>query len=179
MENGQTFKIVIAHDNFSAATRAEEMAERLAARFDFVCDSWPFELLACERVRETAAFVASGANMIIIAAENRKELPDSVKHWIENWLAQKSSDPSVLVGLLYENQAISEKPSQTCAYLQEAAHRGKMDFFCNVGRWWQEEAVPAGDHSPSPSFVEMEAENHSELTQKEEPARMAGATAVS
>jgi len=151
MLSGRIFKVAIAHDHFQSAARAQDMAERLAAKFEFVCDTWPFELLACERARESAAIVASEADVIIVAADNRQELSDHVKDWIETWIPRRSSASAVLVALLYEDGQPSAKPSRCCSYLQEAAWRAKMDFFCNVGRWWHKEAALAEFHSEAAS----------------------------
>lgn len=141
MEKKQAFKIVIAYETFAAAIHAKEMSERMAFQMESECDAWPFELLAVDRVREHAITMAAAADMIIVAARGALELPDAVKDWIENGLLQKGSDPTALVALLHDDWIVSSKPPPLCVYLQQIAERGNVDFFCNLGRWWRQDAV--------------------------------------
>jgi len=154
MEAIRSFKIVIVYENSAGAIGAKEISERLAAHFESECDAWPFSLLGIARVREHAATMAAEADMIIVAASGREELPDDVKDWVESWLPHKNFAPGALVGLL-DDDAETSNQSSVCAYLQRIAERGNMDFICNTGRWMQNEiAHPVVAHSvaaiPSP-----------------------------
>jgi hypothetical protein len=141
MEEKRAFKIVIAYETFAAAIHAKEMSERMALQMDSECDAWPFELLAVERVREHAVGMAAAADMIIVAARGAVELPAAVKDWIENGLLQREGDPAALVALLHDDWIVSSKPPSLCVYLQQIAEQANVDFFCNLGRWWRQDAM--------------------------------------
>jgi hypothetical protein len=85
--------------------------------------------------------MAAAADMIIVAARGAVELPSHIKAWIENGLLQKEGGPAALVALLHDDWIISSKPPPLCAYLQQLAERANVDFFCNLGRWWRQDAV--------------------------------------
>src|SRR4051812_39518718 len=133
MQQGRVFKIVIAYDNLAAAVRAKEIAERVAGGLESEWDIWPFELLKGGYVSEYAANTAVQSNMLIIATGGQDDLPDWIKDWIEGWVPQKAFTPSVLVGVLDDEARTWNEPPPAYDYLSQAAKRGRMDFFCNLG----------------------------------------------
>jgi len=134
-ESSPSFKVVIAYETVAAALHAKEMSERLAAELKSECGVWKMDLLAHPPLGRQAASAAAAADMIIIAARSAGELPLHVKDWIESWLPQKASGPSVLVALVGEEHEAWPEPPPLCAYLAQIAERASMDFFCNMGHW--------------------------------------------
>jgi hypothetical protein len=133
------FKILIAYETFDGALRVKEMLDRLAADLQpackLQCEFWKFDLLSQPSFRAKAEADASGADMIIIAARGDADLVDGVKSWFESWLPRKQPGQAALVAILEDQVPVPGEIPRPCAYLQSAAARGSMDFFCQAGGW--------------------------------------------
>jgi len=133
MTRNQTFKIVVAGEDFVAVMRGQVLARRLAAelnpQFEVSTDAWKFEDLSNHKVSEAAARGIAEADIIIIAASADDELPANVKSWIENSLPQKRKGVSALVAAC---DCETGTPHDSCALsacLQRIAYEREMDFF--------------------------------------------------
>jgi hypothetical protein len=125
-----SIKIVIAYDSAATGRRAEAIYERLASRlgrnFDFEQRLWRFDVLEEENLRAEAARDAADADIVIVATNENRKLPEGVQNWLESSL-QQHRGAAALVALLDHPSA----PVQP--YLEEVARRGGMDFFAQTG----------------------------------------------
>lgn len=141
-----SIKIVIAYDSAANGKRAKAIYERLAKRlgnnFDFEQRLWRFDVLEEEDVRAQAARDAADADIVIVATNQDKKLPEGVQDWLESSL-RKHSGAAALVALLDHPSA----PVQP--YLEEVARRGGMDFFAQTGEEATEMQLPLFDCAES------------------------------
>ena len=148
-----SIKIVIAYDSAATGKRAEAIYERLAKRlgnnFDFEQRLWRFDVLEEEGVRAQAARDAADADIVIVATNEDKKLPEGVQDWLESSL-QKHSGAAALVALL-EHPSAPVQP-----YLEEVARRGGLDFFAQTGEVANEIQLPLfdGAESEEPRWLE-------------------------
>src|SRR5262245_9405073 len=151
------FRIVTKYEDFAAGLRAVQMLERLSARlrseFQLISSVWKFELLDNRTLRDQAAAEAAAADLIIISTSSAADLPDSVKNWIAGWVPNKQGYRTALVALFGREETSTSQPPPVWTYLRDAAENAKMDFFCNVGGWRQQESeqiVKSGPPARSP-----------------------------
>src|SRR5258706_12231745 len=139
MAKTAAFNILTVYETLDAALRVKEMSDRLAADLQpsckLHCDFWKFDVLTHPSFRGKALAEASAADMIIIAANGDDALLETVKAWFEGWLRKKRPGRAALVALLDGKKTDADERPRLCAYLQEVATRGRMDFFCHSGSW--------------------------------------------
>jgi len=137
MARSTPLRIVIAYDDFPDGVRAWELSERLASRFqeDFQvdCDLWKFDLLrdAKSQMRQASLDAIMEADMVLVAAGGREELPADVRKWIESWPPRQEVALAALVASVGPAAQSSAPHSPMSAYLQERAEVAGMDFFSN------------------------------------------------
>src|SRR5258708_4903893 len=104
MDEANEFNIVVAYDDFAGAVRARQLTTRLAIQvtpaMGINSDSWRFDFLGHPRLRERRAAQAAAADIVLIAADGRAELPAHVKAWLECWLRRRKAGDAALVALL-------------------------------------------------------------------------------
>ncbi len=133
--NGTALNVAIAYEDYSAGVHAirtfqglfEDVEKQL--RFD-MHNAWKFDFLRITELREAAVAETVRADLIIISVHAAKELPATVKWWIETALAQREGDPGALV-LLYDGhrQNGAKHPPTAEAYLTQCAQKAGLDFF--------------------------------------------------
>lgn len=139
MSQNSDFKIVLFHDDVVSGRRGSSVLERLAGQLDMESDKlvaniWNFALLRQAEVRSWAGLRIMEADMIIMSAANRVDLPAHIKNWFENVLSLRPEREGALVALLdWEQSANGEL--RLGIYLHELAAKFGMDFFCNQGEW--------------------------------------------
>jgi hypothetical protein len=133
-EGNPALNVVIAYEDLETGKRAmktyEYMVKQLGGECLFANQMWKFDVLAVPKLKEIAAKDAAAAEIIIISAHEGRELPPSVKAWIELWLSYKT-EASALVGLFDGDTEANTVRS----YLAEVAKRAKIEFFCQPGIW--------------------------------------------
>src|ERR1041385_3264211 len=96
--------IVIVYENFTAAVRAQNVSQRLAAEldadFEISREVWGFELLSHPQLRQEAAAAAAEADLVVVSVSGAAELPAHVRSWVESWVAEKRGGLSALVALV-------------------------------------------------------------------------------
>src|SRR5689334_9295160 len=115
--------IVVAYENFSAATSAQHVTQRLAAEldedFEISREVWGFELLSHPQLRQEAAAEAAEADVIVVSVSGAVELPAHVQTWVESWVTEKRGGLSALVALVDWRRATRTEPPPLCSYLRE------------------------------------------------------------
>jgi hypothetical protein len=125
--------IAILYDDRIAGTRAMNMFSGLVQQFGrefvFQCDLWRFDVLELPEVFGTAARTGESADLVIVSTRCDRDLPPSVRAWLDKCVAAKAPGSAALVGLLELPRRPSDIPGRTREFLQSAANRGLMDFF--------------------------------------------------
>ena len=151
---------VIAYDSADAARRALGLVERLArtvegARLDRRL--WRFDVLALPAAREDALRDACGADLVVVSADRRDELPTPLRAWLDEWTSRRSPGDSALIALLRSDRSASR--SRAAASLATAAARAGIDFFCHEssrpaprrgGSIWESAAAAARSRGLTP-----------------------------
>jgi hypothetical protein len=132
------FKIILLHDDQVACLHGAAVLERLAGQLEEECDklnteTWKFEALRQPVARDQAAYRIREANMIIISANGGEELPEYIKHWIEDILYQRRDRETAIVALLSREPAPDCELPRLGNYLRALAEKSGLDFFCNQG----------------------------------------------
>lgn len=129
------FNVVIAYEDFETGKHAKKTYDFLQAHLgedcQFSSQMWKFDVLAVPKLRELAAKDAVAADIIIVSAHGRDELPPEVKSWIEMWMREQSR-AIALVGL-FSPEAYLENPVRT--HLASVARRCRIEFFSQPGIW--------------------------------------------
>jgi hypothetical protein len=130
-KNPKQVGAVAVFEDASTEARVNEffrnLGRHLGAKCNITRQMWLFNELRIPQLRGIAAGEASGADLVIISAHHAQSFPGEVKDWIELWLGQKGSRPCALLALFDPVYAGDSTALQS--YLQEAAKRGKLEFF--------------------------------------------------
>ena len=152
------FNVVIAYEDFETGKHARRtydyLAQHLGEDCQFTNEMWKFDVLGIPRLRELAAKDVARADIVIIACHGGGPLPDSVKAWIESWLAEEVN-AIALVALFDSKNDRSPETQRIREYLAEVARRANMEFFAQPDRW-PDRTQPAGlvQFLPSPPNLE-------------------------
>jgi hypothetical protein len=127
--------MVIVYDGLGDLVRVYEVWSKLVVRFvhdiQIHCSAWNFSLLRDAELQELAARRTAEADMVVLSANGKNNLPDHMKDWIASWLPHKAGRGGALVAVL-EPRAGGGAPEPVLRnYLREIARDGGMDFFCN------------------------------------------------
>ena len=118
------------HEDSATGARADDFCETLARSLGRECqiskELWPLTELRTPKLRAIAAGEAAAADLVIISVHHAETLPGEVKSWIELWLKQKGSRPTVLSALFDPLHVGSSGSIQT--FLQAVARKGNMEF---------------------------------------------------
>lgn len=105
----------------------KNLAQNLGLKTELNKQLWLLSELRLPQLRAIAAGEAAQADLIIISVHHAERLPVEVEAWIELWVGQKNSRPSVLLALF---DPVYQGVSSTMqAYLREIARKGRMEFF--------------------------------------------------
>jgi hypothetical protein len=131
LEITSTIQVVIAFEDLAAGKRAKQVYDYLTHRltdFEFDHEVWKFSALECPRLLEAAARQAAAADIVMLSLHGHKEIPQTVKDWIEAWLGE-NGNPTALVVLFDRDNQNFQEMSKTRLYLEDVARRGKLDLF--------------------------------------------------
>ncbi len=136
-DGDRELNVVIAYDNVEAGKRAWHTLSGLARTIgnDMNVDPelWRFESLEDSELGSLAAAEAIEADILIISAGSKTELPATVKIWVTKCLTQKDGTKSALVALLGTADNFDGPDSPRFQFLQRAAMEAGIDFF--APRW--------------------------------------------
>lgn len=131
---GLPLNVAIAYEDFPAGVRALGIFRGLfggtEARYEFdVNNTWKFDFLRADRLREAAIAETARADMMIVSVDRPVELPPEVKCWLESSLEQREGDPGALVFLYHAGEENGGGRSAAESYLAQRARRAGLDFF--------------------------------------------------
>jgi hypothetical protein len=126
------FTVMVAFDDCLARRKATQIYSNLVKQFgeDFVFESdWrPFDDLRRPDVAEQAARMAGRADLVMVVAAARDELPDHIKLWIEMWLARKGDQETALVAMIGVPEKQPRPVTPAHAYLERVAQQTGLSF---------------------------------------------------
>ena len=135
------FRVVIACEDDSAESRAHELVGRLKRRH---CDSmelvegvWLFDSLAsCEATCRFAATETRRADMVILAMDGSKPLPEEVQRLLDGSLDRAIDEAfrARALVVLFEHPADRPEAASLRDYLRDLASRSGMDFFLHSSK---------------------------------------------
>ena len=128
--------VVMACEDSAATRQAEQLCGSLAIQleggFEFEVQAWTFDELADLHLRTIAARHAAMADIIVVACQGAHALPGSVNAWLELWVG-RNANPCALVMFSDPKGSATPPREETRRLLQQAAERGRMDFFASSG----------------------------------------------
>jgi len=149
--NGAPLNVAIAYEDFSAGIHVQRTfqglfdADQRPLQFD-MRNAWKFDFLRITELREAAIAETVRADLIIVSMHAAKELPATVKWWMETALAQRDGDPGALVLLCDGHRQNGAKhPPAAEAYLTQCAQRTGLDFFVKRASGQPESKRPTPD----------------------------------
>jgi hypothetical protein len=148
-------RTLIAYEDFRMGQWAKGLFDRLQGQLDPGCFLsvmlWKFDVLRFNQLRDIATEDAAEAQLIVIAARNKGDLPGFVKAWIREWLPRKNTRSCALVALLEQPEEFDHPQSAVEPFLQETALRAHLDYFSF--------AYCASSLAPDPATAAMAAES--------------------
>jgi hypothetical protein len=125
--------LAVIYDNLLAQRQAMEVCSRLVQQlgeeFEFDTDCWSFEQVSQAGIAEEAASHAADADILIVAVAEAEQLPNSLKLWIEMWLARKTDWDTALVALTGVTPEPGTAPSAAQEYLKRIASEVGLSYF--------------------------------------------------
>lgn len=129
------FLAVVVYEDEATFLRAESICSGLIKEFhdaEFDCLWVAFQGLENGELAKDAAVNAAKADLVIFSAHAGRELPDSVKQWIESWLPNKNLEETALAALVGLPTDDQRGITPIHVYLQDVAERGHMDFLPQI-----------------------------------------------
>jgi hypothetical protein len=129
----RTFQIVIIYENLVSAARALRACEFLRGEIgetvSLDVSVWKIALLEDGDSRRGAALAASLADVVIVSASGREEIPDAFRLWVEAWLGVDHGARPAVFTLFGDH--IGDGALSVASFLRgKTAMRG-IDFFCH------------------------------------------------
>lgn len=138
MTQSYNFKIVLLHEDLVSGIRGTSVLDHLACQLEMAPEQldteiWKFAVLRDPDMQAQAAAELMQANMIIISATGRADLPDHVREMIEKALSLRQERDAAIVALLDWQQTAAHELPRLGLYLNNLAAKSGLDFFCNKG----------------------------------------------
>jgi len=128
-------KIVTFYEDFNDAIRAHQMVDRIARRVNgdlpFLATAWRFGLLGKSELNATILRDVAVADVIVVASNGDRELPERVACWIEVCMNGLPDAMPVLVALHDEGSGANRAAGPFCASLRKLATSRHAKFMCN------------------------------------------------
>ncbi len=125
-------RIVVSavHEDFATGARADDFCQTLSKCLGGNCEIakelWLLTELRTPKLRSVAAGEAAAADLIIISVHHAETLPSEIKTWIDLWVKQKRTRPTLLLALFDPIYLGSSGSIQVS--LREVARKGNMEF---------------------------------------------------
>ncbi len=127
------FQIVIVYENLVSAARALRASEFLRREIgDTVSvevNVWRLGLFEDGDSRRAAANASSLADVVIVSASGREEIPVAFRQWVEAWLQLDQCGRAALFALFGDH--VSDGALSMAGYLRRKTILHGIDFFCH------------------------------------------------
>src|SRR5262245_13270015 len=122
-EPNSPIKVVIGYEDFQTGERAmqscKRLLEQLADQFEFSTKVWKFDILRMPKLRDLAAQDMAEADLVLISAHGRGELPSELRRCLGTLPGRKRCGAKALVALLDRADGSAAEESPAHRYLQE------------------------------------------------------------
>lgn len=127
------FQIVIVYENLVSAARAlracEFLQHEIGETVSVDVNVWKMEILEDGDSRRAAANASSLADVVIVSASGRKDIPCAFRLWVEAWLQLDQCGRAALFALFGEH--IGDGALSVAGYLRRKTVLNGIDFFCH------------------------------------------------
>ncbi len=131
------WNVFIAYDDVHAGQHAMRTIKNVERRLDWPetwhPSLWRFDLLEDPDGRVLATADALQADLIVISASSRRDLPASLQDWINACLTQKRGTAAAVVAMLGPEDNPDEPDSPRIQFIKSAAKEAGLDFFMRAG----------------------------------------------
>ncbi len=128
-------KIVTFYREFADAIRAyqafDAIAENYSRDLPVHATSWSFQLLGRPELSAAILRDSAFADVIVVAADGRVKLPDTVEKWIEVCMNGNRDAQPVVVALHDEGLNAHGREDPMCSSLERIAGRRGASFICS------------------------------------------------
>jgi hypothetical protein len=129
----RSFEIVIIYENLVSAARALRACEFLRGEIgdtvSLAVNVWKMGMLADGDTRRSAANAASQAEVVIVSASGREEIPDAFRQWVEAWLHSGHEVRPAVFSLFGDH--IGDGALSIASFLKSQTARRGIEFFCH------------------------------------------------
>lgn len=127
------FQIVIVYENLVSAARAlracEFLRREIGDTVSVEVNVWKMGILEDGDSRRAAANASSLADVVIVSASGREEIPAAFRQWVEAWLQLDQCGRAALFALFGEH--IGDGALSVAGYLRRKTILNGIDFFCH------------------------------------------------
>ena len=127
------FQIVIVYENLVSAARAlracEFLRREIGDTVSVEVNVWRMEILEDGDSRRAAANASSLADVVIVSASGREEIPFAFRQWIEAWLQLDQCGRAALFALFGDH--VGDGALSVAGYLRRKTILNGIDFFCH------------------------------------------------
>ena len=127
------FQIVIVYENLVSAARAlracEFLRREIGETVSVEVNVWKMGILEDGDSRRAAANASSLADVVIVSASGREEIPTAFRQWVEAWLQLDQCGRAALFALFGEH--IGDGALSVAGYLRRKTVLNGIDFFCH------------------------------------------------
>ncbi len=127
----RSFRVVMINEDALASRQAQEFCSRLMDEFGgnrtLKEKLWNFNVLGIRKIRNVAVSAAGAADIVIVSASGKRELPADTKDWLELWAWLIEGGHCTLIGLFGDENA--EQAASIRTYLGSIAKRKHLAFF--------------------------------------------------
>jgi hypothetical protein len=126
-------EIVIAYEDAEMQRRVKQALNEVLGQqsevLTYKTAEWKFSLLEYPGLLRQALEDAGTADIIVVAAHGKHELPDAVKNWIGQWSQQSQTRGGILLGVLEERWKDNAEAERILAFLSTAAAAADFEWF--------------------------------------------------
>jgi hypothetical protein len=129
----RTFQIVIVYENLVSAARALRACEFLRGEIgeavSLEVNVWKMGVLEDSDSRRFAAMAASRADVVIVSASGRCEIPDAFRQWVEAWTRMEVVARPAVFTLFGDH--VGEGALSVASFLRGKTAPHGIEFFCH------------------------------------------------
>ena len=137
-------RVLVMYGDFAGGLGAKRFLDRISRQLDSAAglsaNFWRFDLLGEVSLCEQAAVEAAAVDVILLVVGGQRQLPATVKDWMNRWLDHQGGHPCAFGVLLDRECAGSPEENPAVASVREFAAAAATDFFCGLS----EAAIPGG-----------------------------------
>ena len=128
-EDDRALNTVLIYENFAVGVRAQPFFETLAGGLSRTLKEqmWDFGVLGIRQVRNVAASAARRADAVAVAVSGQRDLPGTIRAWLDMWLWLLEDEKPPLVAL-FDSPSAPEFP-RIHTHLSCVVARAGIEFF--------------------------------------------------